>query len=67
MLLDLQSYDGDAEGKEVESVSVSLFSKRFYLFLEREEGREKEGERNIHVCEQNMYLLPLTPNWGPGL
>ena len=30
------------------------FLKRFYLFLEREEGREKEKERNI-----NMWL-PLT-------
>ena len=32
-----------------------LFLKDFiYLFLEREEGREKERERNINVC------LPLT-------
>ena len=33
---------------------LSLFLKRFYLFLEIGEGREKEGERNINVW------LPLT-------
>ena len=37
-----------------------LFSKRFYLFLEREEGREEERERNI-----NVSLLSHAPYWGP--
>ena len=27
-------------------LSVHFFSFRFYLFLEREEGREKEGEKH---------------------
>ena len=31
-----------------------VFFLRFYLFLDRGEGREKERERNISVC------LPLT-------
>ena len=34
----------------VGTLSLSLFFKDFiYLFLEREEGREKERERNINV------------------
>ena len=32
----------------------------FTYFLEREEGREKERERNIDHC------LSRVPNWGPG-
>ena len=38
-----------------------LFLKRFYLFLEREEGKEKERERNI-----NLWLplaRPLMGTW----
>ena len=31
----------------------------FYLFLERGEGKEKEGERNI-----NVWLLPARPLLG---
>ena len=38
-----------------------LFKDCIYLFLEREEGREKE-ERNI-----NVWLLLMHPHWGPGL
>ena len=38
----------------LKNVSKETFFKRFYLFLDREEGREKEGERNINVW------LPLT-------
>ena len=30
-------------------LKVESFLKRFYLFLERGEGREKERERNINV------------------
>ena len=32
---------------------VDLFLKDFYLFLEREEGREKESERNTDVREKH--------------
>ena len=30
---------------------LGFLNKRFYLFLERREGREKERERNIDVWE----------------
>ena len=40
-----------------------FFFLRFYLFLDRGEGREKERERNINV----WYCLSHTPHWGPGL
>ena len=29
------------------------FFKRFFLFLEKEEGREKEREKNINVREKH--------------
>ena len=38
-----------------------LFFKRFYLFLERGEGKEKEGERNISVWLPLMH--PLLGTW----
>ena len=31
------------------SILLQLLFKRFYLFLERKEGKEKERERNINV------------------
>ena len=34
-----------------------LFFNRFYLFLGREEGREKE--REISVCQENIHQLLL--------
>ena len=38
-----------------------IFLKDFIYFLKREEGKEKERERNINVW------LPLAfPSWGPG-
>ena len=40
---------------------LNLF-KRFYLFLERGEGREQEKEKNI-----NVWFLSRSPHWGPGL
>ena len=43
------------------SMSVSL------LFLEREEGREKERERNTDVWEKHQSIAsPMCPNWGQG-
>ena len=37
-----------------------------YLFLERREGREEEGEK--HWCERYIYRLPShSLNWKPGL
>ena len=45
-------------------LNLFLFFKTFiYLFLERGEGREREGERNINV--QLPLMRPLL--WGPGL
>ena len=38
-----------------------FFFLRFYLFLERGEGREKELERNI-MCDCLLHA----PTWGPG-
>ena len=41
---------------------------RFYLFLERGEGREKERERNINVREIHPLVASLMhPNQGPNL
>ena len=37
------------------------FKDFIYLFLEREKGREKEGERSIYV-----WLLLMRPLQGPG-
>ena len=42
---------------------VFFFFLRFYLFLDRGEGREKERERKINV----WYCLSHPPHWGPGL
>ena len=40
---------------------IFLFFKGFiYLFLEREEGREKQRERNINVCLPLAQPLPRT-------
>ena len=40
--------------------SFTYFFKDFiYLFLEREEGREKERERNIDVYKRYIDQLPL--------
>ena len=39
--------------------SILPLKKNIYLFLEREEGREREG--NI-----NVWLLLCAPHWGPG-
>ena len=44
-----------------------FFIKRFYLYLERGEGREKERERNISVREKHLlvasHMHPLTADW----
>ena len=40
-----------------EQIIKGKLFKRFYLFLQRVEGREKVRERNIG---------PHAPNWGPG-
>ena len=41
---------------------------RFYLFLFREEGREKERERNIDVREKHQLVACCTcPDWVPNL
>ena len=39
-----------------------IYFKRFYLFLERGEGKEKERERNTLIG-----CFSQAPNWGPGL
>ena len=38
--------------------------KRFYLFLERGEGREKDRERNIDVREIHQSVASRTPPSG---
>ena len=41
---------------------LSFFFKDFiYLFLEREEGREKERERHINVWEQHQLVASCVP------
>ena len=48
-----------AQEKHIRITFISFF----YLFLEREEGREKERERDIIV-----WLSPSSTHaWGPGL
>ena len=38
-----------------------------YLFLEMEEGKEKERERNIYVWRETLVgCLSHAPNQGPG-
>ena len=46
-------------------LSLLLFL-RFYLFLDREEGGGREGEK--HRCEIETWIscLPQAPNLGPG-
>ena len=45
---------------------MTFFFLRFYLFLERREGRGKEVERNINVQEiTSISCLLHTPNGGP--
>ena len=39
---------------------IVFFKKIFYLYLERGEGREKERERNIDMCERHIDWMPLT-------
>ena len=41
-----------------------LFFKRFYLFILRERGREREREGEKHQC---VVASHCTPHWGPGL
>ena len=43
-----------------EMLSTELLSLKFYLFLERGEGREKERERNINVSFLLTHPLPGT-------
>ena len=49
-------------GKHVTMTNVLLFKKkkRFYLFLERGEGKERGRETSIGGC------FPHAPYWGPG-
>ena len=42
------------------------FFQRFYIFIERGEGKEKERERNIDMWEILRLVVLYTPNWGPG-
>ena len=45
--------------------SSSWILKNFiYLFLEREEGREKEREKNIDVWEGHLLVASLMPPTG---
>ena len=50
------------------TTSFPIFLKKdfIYLFLERREGREREGEK--HRCERETLISCLlhAPNWGPG-
>ena len=42
-----------------------LFKKEFiYFFIEREEGRKKERERNIHVREKHQSVTSRMPQTG---
>ena len=48
--------------------STHFFFLRFYLFLERGEGREKKRERKEQCAgETSISCLSNAPNWGPGL
>ena len=38
-----------------------------YLFLDRQEGREKERERNIYVWLPLVCLSPRNPACNPGM
>ena len=42
-------------------ISILFFKKRFYFFLDRGEGREKERERNINVWLPLIH--PLLGTW----
>ena len=54
----------NAENSKAQKYLFSDFLKKiFILFLDREEGRKKERERNINVCGCLLYAL----YWGPGL
>ena len=45
-----------------------LLLQRFYLFIFREEGRDKERGRNTYVRERQLLVASCTPrNGGPGL
>ena len=47
--------------------SFFFFKKKIYLFLESEEGREKERGRGIRVWEIHWLVAScMHPNWGPG-
>ena len=48
--------------------SFFFFKDSIYLFLERGEGRQEEGERNIDVRENiDQLVAPHALNGGPGL
>ena len=42
-------------------ISILFFFERFYFFLDRGEGREKERERNINVWLPLIH--PLLGTW----
>ena len=44
--------------------SSLFFKERFYLFLERGEGKEKEWERNINVWQMEWVVASHTPQVG---
>ena len=47
-------------------IKCNPFFKRFYLFLEREEGKEEEREGNIDVREKHQLVAScMCPEWGP--
>ena len=49
-------------------MAIYLFLKDFIqLFLERSEGREKEGEKHQHSGETSISCLLHAPSRGPGL
>ena len=49
------------------SVGLHIFLKRFYLFLGRGEGSEKEGEKHHCAREISVNCLSHAPSWEPGL
>ena len=59
-LLILPTHDHGISFHIIVSFSVSLF-KRFYLFSERGEGREKERERNIDVQKKHQLVASHMP------
>ena len=59
--LALSSLSHTSQGRFLISYGVFFFLLRFYVFLEREGGREKEGEKHQCETEPSISCLSNTP------